>query len=69
MAIPVVQFIIGYCNGNDMLCGRKGGHSLYESFCLDCNISPDNGGNTSNQRLLCSFSWKGQHDWKERWGA
>ena len=28
IAIPAIQFIIGDCKGNDILCGRKGGHSL-----------------------------------------
>lgn len=28
IAIPVIHFIIGDCNGNDVLCGRKLNHSL-----------------------------------------
>ena len=57
IAIPVIQFIIGDCKGNDLLCGRMGGHSLgMKGLCRDCDISPDNGDNTFiDQRLLCSF--------------
>ena len=47
VAIPVIQFIIGDCKGNDILCGRKGGHSLnMNGLCRDCNISPLEGDNT-----------------------
>ena len=28
ITIPLIQFIIGDCKGNDILCIRKGGHSL-----------------------------------------
>ena len=57
IAIPVIQFIIGDYKGNDLLCGRMGGHSLnMKGLCRDCDISPDNGNNTCiDQRLLCSF--------------
>ena len=47
IAIPVIQYIIGDCKGNDTLCGRKGGHSLgMKGLCQDCNITPDDGDNT-----------------------
>ena len=47
IAIPVIQFIIGDCKGNDTLCGRKGGHSLnMNGLCRDCTISPMDGDNT-----------------------
>ena len=32
IAIPVIQFIIGNYKGNDLLCGRKGGHSLKKVY-------------------------------------
>ena len=43
-AIPVIQYIIGDCKGNDLLCGRKAGHHInMKGLCRDCNISPRNG--------------------------
>ena len=37
--VPVLQYIIGDCKGNDVLCGRKGTHSLDTPWlCRDCNI-------------------------------
>ena len=41
--LPVIQFIIGDCKGNDLLCGRMAGHSLMmKGGCRDCDISPNN---------------------------
>ena len=37
--IPVIQFIIGDCKGNDVFCGRKGTHSLNTPrLCRDCDM-------------------------------
>ena len=45
IALPVTQFIMGDCKGNDLLCGRKGGHSLnMKGLCRDCTILPNDGG-------------------------
>ena len=62
IAVPVIQFIIGDCKGNDILCGRKGGHSLLmPGLCRDCNIHPSEGDNTCiNKPLLCQYITK--HD-------
>ena len=49
IAIPVIQFIIGDCKGNDLLCGRKGGHHLnMKGLCRDCNIAPKDGDKISS---------------------
>ena len=57
---PVIQFIIGDCKGNDLLCGRKGGHSVkMKGLCRDCNISPDLGDDTCiGMRLKCRLLTK-----------
>ena len=57
IAIPVIQYIIGDCKGNDTLCGRKGGHSLsMKGLCRDCNIAPQYGDNTCiDGPLLCDY--------------
>ena len=57
IAIPVIQFIIGDCKGNDLICGRKGGHSLQmKGLCRDCNIKPQDGDDPClDKELLCSF--------------
>lgn len=64
--MPVIQFIIGDCKGNDLLCGRKGGHSLkMKGLCRDCNISPDDGDDAClNEPLKCSFITQEQVDGK-----
>ena len=51
------QFIIGDCKGNDLLNGRKGGHSLLmNGLCRDCDISPDDGDDTCIEKeLICNF--------------
>ncbi len=37
--VPVLQYVIGDCKGNDVLCGRKGTHSLNTPMlCRDCDI-------------------------------
>ena len=37
--VPVVQYVIGDCKGNDVHCGRKGTHSMdTPNLCRDCNI-------------------------------
>ena len=44
IAILVIQYIVGDCKGNDVLCGRKGGHDVrMKGLCRDCNISPQDG--------------------------
>ena len=44
--IPVIQFIIDDCKWNDLLCGRKGVHSLnMKGLCRDCDIKSSNGEN------------------------
>ena len=57
IAIPVIQFIIGDCKGNDLLCGRKGGHSLLmNGLCRDCNIHPKYADDTCIEKeLRCQF--------------
>ena len=57
IAIPVIQFIIGDCKGNDLLCGRKGGHSLLmNGLCRDCNIQPQFADDTCiGKELRCQF--------------
>ena len=57
IAMPVIQFIIGDCKGNDLLCGRKGGHHIdMKGLCRDCNISPNDGDNVClNKELMCKF--------------
>lgn len=57
IAIPVIQFIIGDCKGNDLLCGRKGGHSLLmNGLCHDCNIQPKYADDTYiGKKLCCQF--------------
>ena len=57
IAIPVIQFIIGDCKGNDLLCGRKGGHSLLmNGLCRDCNINPKYADDTCiGKELRCQF--------------
>ena len=40
--VPVIQYIIGDCKGNDVLCGRKGTHALgTPMLCRDCDIPSD----------------------------
>lgn len=55
--LPVIQFIIGDCKGNDLLCGRMGGHNLQmKGLCRDCNISPHCAHDIFLDRpLLCDF--------------
>ena len=37
--VPVIQYIIGDCKGNNVHCGRKGTHVLTTPrLCRDCNI-------------------------------
>ena len=68
IAIPVIQFIIGDCKGNDLLCGRKGGHSLkMKGLCRDCNIEPQEGDETClDTELLCSFIKKSDIEGKSK---
>ena len=60
IAIPAIHYIIGDCKGNDMLCGRKGGHSSQmQDLCRDCNTHPSKGDNTCiNKPLLCKYTTK-----------
>ena len=40
----MIQLFIYLCKGNDVLCGRKGGHSLnMKGLCRDCTITPNDG--------------------------
>ena len=68
IAIPVIQFIIGDCKGNDLLCGRKGGHStLMKGLCRDCDVSPENGDDPCNDvSLKCNFITKRNIEGKSR---
>ena len=44
--ILVIQFIIGDCKGNDLLCDRKGGHALnMNGSYRDYDIKPCDGDN------------------------
>ena len=44
LAIPTIQFIIGECKDNNLLCGRIAIHMLtMKDLCRDYNISPDDG--------------------------
>ena len=46
ISIPVIQFIIGDCKGNLLLCGKKGSNSLnMNRLCRDCDIHPSDGNN------------------------
>ena len=68
IAIPVIQFIIGDCKGNDTLCGRKGGHSVtMKGLCRDCDISPENSDKTCiDSPLLCQFITKNDVEGKDK---
>ena len=57
IAIPVIQYVIGDCKGNDILCGMNGGHSLsMQGLCRDCNFHPSDGDNTCiKQPLICKY--------------
>ena len=68
IAIPVIQFIIGDCKGNDTLCGRKGGHSItMKGLCRDCDISPEDGDKTCiDCPLLCQFISKNDVEGKDK---
>ena len=57
VAMPVIQYIVGDCKGNDLLCGRKGGHHIeMKGLCRDCNIAPNDGDNVCmNKELMCNF--------------
>ena len=44
--VPVIQYVIGDCKGNDVHCGRKGTHSLNTpNLCRDCNIPSEEADN------------------------
>ena len=68
IAIPVIQYIIGDCKGNDTLCGRKGGHSLnMKGLCRDCNIPPDDGDNICiDAPLICKYITKNDIEGKSK---
>ena len=57
IATRFIQFIIGDCKGNDLLCGQKGGHSLQmNGLCRDCDIHPLDGDNIcTGYNLIRSF--------------
>ena len=53
IAKPAIQFIIGDCKGHDLLCGRKGGHSIATpGLCRDCDIKTVDAGNPD---VPCTF--------------
>ena len=55
--IPVIQFIIGDCKGNGIICGRKGGHLLnINGLYRDCDVLPMDGDNTYiGSPLKCKY--------------
>ena len=57
IAIHAIQFIICDCKANDLLCDRKGGHSLnMKGLCRDCNAKPsDSDGTLIWEYLDCTF--------------
>ena len=57
VAIPVLQYVIGDCKGNDLLCGRMGGHSLnMKGLCRDCDVKPCDGDAICiGEKLKCKF--------------
>lgn len=70
IAIPLVQFKFGNCQGNDLLCGRKGGQSpVSKDFLRNYNVSQDDGENIcTDQMQLCLYhekAWKRKHCWKK----
>ena len=67
--IPVIQYIIGDCKGNDLLCGRMAGHSLkMKGACRDCFISPPNLDYIpdDNEQLICKFITQEDIEGKEK---
>ena len=60
ITIPVIQFIIGDCKGNDMLCGRMGGHMLQmKGLCRNCDISLNERDELCiGEQLKCRFHTK-----------
>ena len=60
IAVPVIQLIIRDCKGNDLLCGRKSGHSrIMNGLCCDFDIKPLNGDITCIRlELVYSISHK-----------
>ena len=60
ITIPVIQYIIGNCKGDDILCGRKSIHSLdMKDLYRDCIFKLDNGDNTCiGGPLLCKYITK-----------
>ena len=55
--IPVIQFIIGGCEGNDLLCCRKGVRALnMNGLCRDFDIKPCDGDNIFiDQEFMFNF--------------
>ena len=52
--LPVIQYIIGDCKGNDVHCGRKGTHSLNTPLlCRDCDIPSIQADNVD---YICKFT-------------
>ena len=44
IAKPSIQFIIGDCKGNDILCGRMGSHGVgMQNLVRDCDVRPHDG--------------------------
>ena len=59
VALPVIQFIIGDCEGHDSLCGRKKGHTRKSlGLCRDCNIKTNEEPSNPNigRRLTCTWN-------------
>ena len=60
--VPVIQYIIGDCKGNNVHCGRKGTHVLTTPrLCRDCNIPSSEADNVNyryNMALMSDFQNK-----------
>ena len=55
--VPVIQYIIGDCKGNDVHCGRKGTHVLTTPrLCRDCNIPSSEADNVNYRCNMASMS-------------
>ena len=57
IAIPVIQFIIGDCKGNNLLCGRQDEYSInMKGLCRDYMVKPSDGDDTwIGEYLLFTF--------------
>ena len=57
IALPIIQYIMGYCKGNDVLYGRKKGyHVRMKVLCRYCNICSADGDDVClNNPVKCTF--------------